>query len=393
MTESGNTKTQNGSKKTMLKRDISLSFWKRATSTSSGVRKPDATRHKQIVGLKVGSSQLAAALVVNNGNPRLTKAARERLADGIVVGGEVREPDKLAAALDAFFNQHDLPRRKIRLGVGSNRVGMRVFERPEVDDPRQLANAIRFRAHEALPIPIEEAMLDYHVVDDGDGQGRVVLAVTYREVIDGLVAACRLAKLELVGIDLEAFALLRAAVPPRPKKTRRGAARVAVTIGHDRTTVAVSDGRVCEFTRVLEFGGAKLTKAIERTVRVPEDEAERMKRSLSLTGTSTASTNAGKDDNVTKATETVRREVQSLARELVSTLEFYQDQPSSLSIADVTVTGGTSHLRGLDTELEKLLGVEVGICDPFARVGDDHEAAASGQVGSLAVAIGLGIED
>src|SRR5207247_7239083 len=99
MTESGNTKTQNGSKKTMLKRDISLSFWKRATSTSSGVRKPDATRHKQIVGLKVGSSQLAAALVVNNGNPRLTKAARERLADGIVVGGEVREPDKLAAAL------------------------------------------------------------------------------------------------------------------------------------------------------------------------------------------------------------------------------------------------------------------------------------------------------
>src|SRR5438034_7940180 len=176
---------------------------------------------------------------------------------------------------------------------------MRVFERPEVDDPRQLANAIRFRAHEALPIPIEEAMLDYHVVDDGDGQGRVVLAVTYREVIDGLVAACRLAKLELVGIDLEAFALLRAAVPPRPKKTRRGAARVAVTIGHDRTTVAVSDGRVCEFTRVLEFGGAKLTKAIERTVRVPEDEAERMKRSLSLTGTSTASTNAGKDDNVT----------------------------------------------------------------------------------------------
>jgi type IV pilus assembly protein PilM len=391
VTDNGNTKTQNGSKKTMLKRDISLNFWKRAASASAGARKPEPTRHKQVVGLKIGSSQLAAALVVNNGGPRLTNAAREELNDGIVVGGEVRDPEALAAALDAFFTQNGFPRRKIRLGIGSNRVGVRVFERPEVDDPRQLANAIRFRAHEALPIPIEEAMLDYHVVDDGDGSGRVVLAVTYRELIDGFIAACKLAKLELVGIDLEAFALLRALVTPRPKGTPRGAARVAVTIGHDRTTVAVSDGRVCEFTRVLEFGGATFTRAIERTVRVEEDEAERIKRSLSLTAK--PATDDAKDDKVTKATETVRREVQSLARELVSTLEFYQDQPSSLSLADVSVTGGTSHLRGLDTELEKLLGVEVGVGDPFARVGDDHDAAASGQVGSLAVAIGLGIED
>jgi type IV pilus assembly protein PilM len=386
------TDTTTTTKKSVLKRDLSLGFMKRATSAPSGVRKPELSRHKQVVGLKIGSSQVAAAHVVNNGSPRLTNAAREQLDAGIVVGGEVREPEALAAALDAFFSSNDFPRRKIRLGVGSNRVGVRVFERPEVDDPRQLANAIRFRAHEALPIPIEEAMLDYHVVDDGDGKGRVVLAVTYRELIDGFRAACRLAKLELVGIDLEAFALLRALVPPRPKGMRRDAARVAVTIGHDRTTVAVSDGQVCEFTRVLEWGGAKLTKAIERSARVSEDQAERMKRSLTLTGPPAAN-GAPKDDNVAKATETVRREVQLFARELVSTLEFYQDQPSSLSIADVSVTGGTSHLRGLDTELEKLLGVEVSVSDPFARVGENNNAAATGQAGSLAVAIGLGIED
>jgi type IV pilus assembly protein PilM len=384
--------TKSGDKKSFLKRDFSLSLSPRKKSASGQktARVPEGTKHKQVVGLKIGSSQLAAALVVNNGSPRLSTAARQPLDDGIVVGGEVREPEALAAALDAFFKQHGFPRRKVRLGVASNRVGVRVFERPVVDDPRQLTNAIRFRAHEAMPIPIEEAMLDYHVIDDSEGAGRVVLAVTYRELIDRFVAACRLAKLELIGIDLEAFALLRMIAGPLPKGSRREAAGVAVTIGHDRTTVAVSDGRVCEFTRVLDWGGAKVTSAIERALSVETEEAERVKRGLSLAG---ATSPQNGDERVTKATAAVRREVQSLARELGSTLEFYQDQPSSLGFGAVAVTGGTSHLKGLDNELQKLLGIEVGIVDPFARVGTNDEAAAAGQVGSLAVAIGLGIED
>jgi type IV pilus assembly protein PilM len=384
--------TKSGDKKSFLKRDFSLSLnpRKKSASGQKTARVPEGTKHKQVVGLKIGSSQLAAALVVNNGSPRLSTAARQPLDDGIVVGGEVREPEALAAALDAFFKQHGFPRRKVRLGVASNRVGVRVFERPVVDDPRQLTNAIRFRAHEAMPIPIEEAMLDYHVIDDSDGAGRVVLAVTYRELIDRFVAACRLAKLELIGIDLEAFALLRMIAGPLPQGSRRDAAGVAVTIGHDRTTVAVSDGRVCEFTRVLDWGGAKVTSAIERTLSVETEEAERIKRGLSL-ASETSPQNG--DERATKATAAVRREVQSLARELGSTLEFYQDQPSSLGFGAVAVTGGTSHLKGLDNELQKLLGIEVGIVDPFARVGANDKAAAAGQVGSLAVAIGLGIED
>src|SRR4029453_16225108 len=84
------------------------------------------------------------------------------------------------------------------------------------------------------------------------------------------------------------------------------AARVAVTIGHDRTTVAVSDGRVCEFTRVLDWGGAKVTSAIERALSVETEEAERVKRGLSLAG---ATSPHNGDERVTKATAAVRREV------------------------------------------------------------------------------------
>ena len=358
---------------------------KKVTSPSSG------GRHKQVVGLSVGASQLAAAVVVNNGSPKLVKAARHTLPPEVVVAGEVRDSEALANEIAAFFSAADLPRKNVRLGIGSSRTGVRVFERPEVDDPRQLANAIRFRAYETLPIPIEEAMLDYHVVEEKNMPDRVLLAVAYRDLVDRFAATCAAAKIDLVGIDIEAFALLRA-VGGEPLRAgeRAEAARVAVSIGHDRTTVAVSDGRLCEFTRVLDWGGVRVTAAIERALEVDTDEAERIKRSLDV---SAGAAEEPTDERTTKAADAARREVSGLARELASSLHFYQDQPDSLGFAEITVTGGGAHLQGLAEQLEELIGISVRVADPFARVGSGHGISSNGQDGALAVAIGLGIED
>jgi type IV pilus assembly protein PilM len=352
---------------------------------------PSGGRHKQLVGLSIGASELAAAVVVNNGHPKLVKAARHMLPSDVVAGGEVRDSEALANEIAAFFSAADLPRKNVRIGIGSSRTGVRVFERPEVDDPKQLANAIRFRAYETLPIPIEEAMLDYHVVEDTTAPDRVLLAVAYRDLVDRVSATCTAAKIELVGIDIEAFALLRAVGgEPLPAGQRAEAARVAVSIGHDRTTVAVSDGRVCEFTRVLDWGGSHVTAAIERALEVNAEEADKIKRSLDIS--SRASEEPG-DERMTKAVEAARREVNGLARELASSLHFYQDQPDSLGFAEITITGGGAHLQGIAEQLEELIGITVRVADPFARVGSGHGISTGGQDGSLAVAIGLGIED
>ena len=93
------------------------------------------------------------------------------------------------------------------------------------------------------------------------------------------------------------------------------------------------------------------------------------------------------------ALETVRRQVQSFARELVSSLQFYQNQPDSLGIGEIVLTGGTAHLPGLAEELERLIGVHVLVGDPLARLKIPKRLAKLDQVGSLAVAIGLGIDD
>jgi type IV pilus assembly protein PilM len=354
-------------------------------------------RAKRLVGLKVGGSQLAAARVVNNGVPELVQVAREPLESGIIVGGELREPELLADSLRAFFRKHKLPRQGVRLGIANNRIGVRVLEIAGIDDPKQLENAIRYRAQEALPIPLEEAVLDYHVLgervnDEGQRVRRVLLVVAYRELIDRYVAACKKAGVRLAGIDLEAFALLRALGEPKAgEEPPSDAALVVVSIGHDRSTFAVSDGRVCEFTRVLDWGGQTLDVAIARELDCAPSEAEPVKRELSLVG-------AGVPEGLTqeqadRAREAVRRQLQTFARELVSSLQFYQNQPGSLGIGEIVITGGTAHLGGVADELQRLIGVRVEVGDPLLRVKLGKKLRETEQLGSLAVAIGLGIED
>ena len=351
----------------------------------------------RIVGLKIGASQLAAACVSNNGSNELLQVAREALAPGIVVGGELRDPDALAEALKDFFARHGLPKKGVRLGIANNRIGVRAFEVAGIDDPKQLANAIRFRAQEALPIPIDQAVLDYQVLGEGvgeDGQPskRVLLVVAYRELIDRYVDACKKAGITLVGIDLEAFALLRALQAPQEGAgTDATAALVVVAIGHERSTFAVSDGRVCEFTRVLEWGGSALNVAIARAVDAAPSEVEGAKRALALTDEMVPDGLTA--DQAKNARDSMRRAIQTFARELVSSLQYYQNQPGSLGIGEIVLTGGTAHLPGLSGELERLIGVHVRVGDPLARMKVSKKVGQPEQIGSLAVAIGLGIED
>ncbi|HSL65253.1 MAG TPA: type IV pilus assembly protein PilM, partial [Gaiellaceae bacterium] len=319
----------------------------------------------------------------------------EPLERGIVVGGELRDPDALAEALKEFFDRHKLPKRNVRLGLANNRIGVRTLEVLGIDDTKQLANAIRFRAQEVLPIPIEETVLDYQVLEEGrtdedESLRRILLVVAYRELVDRYVDACRRAGLRLAGIDLEAFALLRALGAPRGEDAG-GSALVAVAVGHDRTTLAVSDGRTCEFTRVLEWGGHALDVAVARALDMAPSAAEPLKRALSLHGAEVVDGLTA--EQAEAAREAMRKQVNAFARELVSSLQFYQGQPDSLPIAAITLTGGTSHLAGLAQELRRLIGVPVEVGDPLARAELGKKVREDDQVGSFAIAVGLGIED
>jgi type IV pilus assembly protein PilM len=378
-----------------LKKEIKLSDLvpkrpkKKPAAAAPMARQNDRRRARkaEVIGVKVGASQIAAAEVVNNGTAKLVKVAREPLEPGVVLHGEVRDIPALSRALDEFFKKHDLPRKNVRLGIGTNRVGVRILDVEGIEDERQLANAVTFRAHETLAIPMDQAVMDYRVVGTDTSEGgtpshRVILAAAYREPIDHFVTAFHGAGIHLDAIDVEAFALLRAVAPAGTDGGDRNAV-VALAVGHDRTTLAVSNGEICDFTRVLEWGGSRLDAAIARELGVTTEEAAEVKMGLSLDD---------EDPGTARARAVVKSELTNLARELVASLQFYQAQPDSLALSEILVTGGTTRMAGLVEELERLVRARVRVADPLASVVAETGVAERADLPSLAIAIGLGVE-
>src|SRR2546423_336524 len=130
-----------------LKKEIKLSdlfgrkpkapkrFWKRDTSLTRADRK-GSQAPTRLVGLKTGASGLAAARIANTGQAELLQLAREPLDPGVVVGGELRDPEALAEALKVFFRKHKLPRRGVRLGIANNRIGVRTLALTRTRHPK-----------------------------------------------------------------------------------------------------------------------------------------------------------------------------------------------------------------------------------------------------------------
>ena len=97
-------------------------------------------------------------------------------------------------ACRAFFREHDLPKR-IRLGVASQKIALRVLELPVINNEQELEAAVRFQAQEELPMPLEQAVLDYRVlerIDNGEGgKMRVVVVGARRDTVEHLLAVAR----------------------------------------------------------------------------------------------------------------------------------------------------------------------------------------------------------
>jgi Tfp pilus assembly PilM family ATPase len=96
---------------------------------------------------------------------------------------------------------------------------------------------------------------------------------------------------------------------------------------------------------------------------------------------------------VAKVKDGVQRALGGFAREIVSSLQFYQAQPGSHGIGEIVLTGGAAQMVGLPEAVAELVGVPIRLGDPAQRVDVGPKVDFRDQPGSFSVAIGLGIED
>jgi type IV pilus assembly protein PilM len=217
-----------------------------------------------VVGLDIQPGLVAAVKVRVNGSIRAERAAAQPLDADTVREGEVVDPEALSAALRELFSAGTLGKR-VRVGIANQRTVMRTLELPPVTDRKELAAAVRFQAQDQVPMPLSNAVLDFHplgIFDSPAGpRQRVVLVAAQRDMVERLLAAVRAAGLTPQGVDLSAFAMIRSLY----ERSDGDARRVLYVNVDGLTNLAIAEGTTCRFTRVV--GGGVEAMAAELAVR------------------------------------------------------------------------------------------------------------------------------
>jgi type IV pilus assembly protein PilM len=348
-------------------------------------------KEKALVGLEIEAGSVAASEIRANGSNELTATAIAPLPQGAFHDGEVVDPDAVAATLKFLFAEHKLSPR-VRLGIANQRVVVRTLRLPAIEDPKELEAAVRFEAEERIPMPLDQAVLDYRVVggveaDEGPPKIDVVVVAARRDMIAASLKPLRDAGLKPVGVDLSAFGLIRAlggstAAAPDPETPP--AAILYCNVG-DVTNLAVAKGRSCLFTRVAPAGLEDIATSFAGSAGLSQEHARLWLAHVGLAQPLEAI--EGDPELIAKARASLESGASARLDELRLSLDFYGAQEGAVPVERVILSGPASAIPGLVERMNPVLGLPLEVGTPYALSGFDTASAAR-----LTLSYGLALE-
>jgi len=348
-----------------------------------------AKRRKQLVGLDIDPAGVAVAQVAVNGHVEIQKAAFAELESGVVRDGEVTDVEALTETLKALWREHKGLDRRVRVGVANQKIVVRLVELPPLEDRKELEAALRFQAQDQIPMPLDNAVIDFHtlgIVDTGSGpRQQAVVVAARRDMIERVVLAVRNAGLKLEGIDLAAFAMVRALHRPAPvSEEGEPSEQVLYVWLGGITNLAVAQGTTCVFTRAS--GGGLETMAIELAER-RRLTLVHARQWLEHVGLESPLTDLeGDADVIEEAREVLMDGVRRVANEIRSSLDFQSSYGGSGAVSRVLLTGPATAVPGFAHALEGALGL------PVHQATVDH-APSGVDARRMTVAAGLALEE
>ena len=346
------------------------------------------SRTTSLVGLTIEPGRIAAAQVSVNGHIVVQDGGRGELAPGVVRDGEVADVDALAGSLRDLWREHGNLDRRVRIGVANARIVVRTLYLPAIESSKELETAVRFQARDEIPMPLEDAVLDFHatgIVETPEGpRQRIVLVAARRDMLTDMLTAARAAGLKPVGIDLSAFGMIRALQTPGEED----GPELFVSVG-GLTNLAIADKGICGFTRVagsgLESLAAELAERRELTLEHARMWLHHVGLADDLEGIE------GDAKIVADARTVLVAGARRIAGEVRGSLDFHQGQANGAStVQRVVLTGPAVAVSGFAAALEAELGLEVQ-----ERVVDGAGSAKLDALDAacLTVAAGLAVEE
>ena len=351
------------------------------------------------IGLDIGTSGVRAAQVgVAKAPMTLDGFGQYALARGAIQDGEIVDPGVVSEALGQLWKHARLKSKKVVVGVANQKVVVRPIDLPYMPE-EELRGAIQYQVQEYIPIPVEDAVLDFQILDEYVTEGnermmRVLLVAAQKDMIGNLMAAVEGAGLDPVAVDVTALALVRSLGSRGDGLGGSGAGEAIIDIGGGITNVVVHEAGVTRFVRILLTGGHSITDSLASGLGISFEEAEGIKQRQGIAADSASAASATES-----AAQILEQRASAFVDEIRGTLDYYAAQADAIQISRVVLCGGGSKLTNLGTRLAEAtrLSVERGQVMQRMKVGklglSQEQLADAEPLMGAAVGLAMGEND
>jgi type IV pilus assembly protein PilM len=340
------------------------------------------------IGLDISTGSIKVAEVnITRREPILSNIGIMMLPEGSVREGEIDDPETISGYIRELWKQNKIGKRKVNLGISNQKVIVRPMDLPYMPED-ELENAVKYQVQEFIPIPIDDAIIGYEVVDEymtgeEERMQTILLAAAHRQMITCFIEAVTGAGLTPTSIELKAFAMARSLIKQEYQfLEEEGEAPGSTCLINIGSGICVVKEGTPRFVRMLMRGGDFFTNTLVERLSISAEEAEEIKGGRS----SDANANA-----------LLQREIQVFVGEIRRSLEYYISQTQERDLNKVILSGSGSKMINLPLELNRGLRLPIEIGHPLQNVQlgklpyspeDLAELEAS-----IAVCVGLALRD
>lgn len=276
---------------------------------------------------------------------------------------EVRLPLKMENASQFYKQATDqllarLPSipEKIVTSLPFSQTSLRFLQLP-LKNRKKVEQMYRFELEDAVPFKLDEAILEHLVIKQRNG------SLVFAAIAPENLVKQHIVWLKSLGVDpdwltfdsqglINIFLLSQSARNGDDEKP--SGAQLILDIGHQKTNLCIIDQNEIKLIRSIPWGGSTLNQALAVARGGNLETAEKFKiEELDITS---------KDVSQEEAIQAVRQSFNTLVADLNHSLVSFRNIYKQ-EITAITLTGGTSKLKGISTLFEQSYDVPVSFLD------------------------------
>jgi len=334
-------------------------------------------KRNDVLGLDIGSSSVKIVQLGRNGSGYFVKAAGICEIQDNAPDDSGRRDLSVVQAIQNCFSLVGVRTRMVVTSVCGPEVAVRNFTFPKLPKD-ELEGAVRLEASQVCPFSVEDGVVDYQIVPNGDERVRGIFVAATNKAIRQKERFVKSASLRNVLMDVDGLALLNC-FNQCAKPDGDGTIAI-VNVGDAYTTVVVSGLGGLPFIRDMTCAGAEIVEQIAQERDMPAAQVRRI-----LT--------CEVDDESIDFSDSLHRACGCLVGDVMKTLRYYSTQEKSASVEKVYVCGEFALVNGLVEALNNQLAAEAVLWNPFEQMDcsrNEHCKQLVQEKGpAMAVAAGL----